>query len=298
MHWINYNHLYYFWIVAKEGGVTAASKKLHLSPSTISSQISTLEDLAGHKLFKRVSRQMLLTEMGRKTFQTANEIFGLGIELQQMLEGRVVAKKLVIGAAMVVPKLIVHQLLPLEELLRWNVRLTSLEDSPTKLMAALAIGEIDMVISDAPVPTEAKVTAYNHLLGKSGISLFASRSLVEKYGDDCLMILKEAPLLLPTTHATMRRELEKFFNKHDIVPNIVAEFQDSALTKVYGQNGWGAFIAPTPIAEKIVRQYDVLHVGRLPFSENFYAITTDRKISDPIISHLVASSRDWFSSIA
>ena len=85
MHWINYNHLYYFWIVAKEGGVTAASRKLHLSPSTISSQISTLEDLAGHKLFKRVSRQMLLTEMGRKTFQTANEIF---VELQQLLSLR------------------------------------------------------------------------------------------------------------------------------------------------------------------------------------------------------------------
>ena len=199
---------------------------------------------------------------------------------------------------MVVPKLIVHQLLPLEELLRWNVRLTSLEDSPTKLMAALAIGEVDMVISDAPVPTEARVTAYNHLLGKSGISLFASRSLVEEYGDNCLMILKNAPLLLPTTHATMRRELEKFFQKHGIKPNIVAEFQDSALAKVYGQNGWGAFIAPTPIAEKIVRQYDVLHVGKLPFSENFYAITTDRKISDPIIASLVASSRAWFASIA
>ena len=298
MNWLNYNHLYYFWVVAKEGGVTAASKKLHLSPSTISSQISTLEDLAGHQLFKRVSRQMVLTEMGQRTFHMANEIFGLGKQLQHMLEGDKITKKLVVGVAMVVPKLIVHQLLPLEEMLRWNVQLTSLEDSPTKLMAALAIGEIDLVISDAPAPTQARVTAYNHVLGKSGISLFAVQSLIDHYGDNCQDILRKAPLLLPTTHATMRRELEKYFQKLDIKPNIIAEFQDSALTKVYGQNGGGAFLAPTPIAKQVVSQYNVVHVGRLPFYEHFYAITTDRKISDPLISHLVTASRNWFSSIS
>lgn len=298
MHWINYNHLYYFWIVAKEGGVTAASQKLRLSPSTISSQIANLEDLAGHKLFKRVSRQMVLTEMGQKAFQMANDIFGLGHQLQGMFEGDKITQKLVVGVAMVVPKLIVHQLLPLEEMLRWNVQLTSLEDSPTKLMASLAIGEIDVVISDAPAPTEARVTAYNHLLGKSGVSLFASKELIKRYGDDCLDILRNAPLLLPTTHATMRRELEKYFRKFDIKPTIIAEFQDSALTKVYGQHGWGAFLAPTPIIPQIVGQYGVVHVGRLPFHENYYAITTDRNISEPLVSHLVTESRNWFKAVS
>ncbi len=298
MQWLNYNHLYYFWMVAKEGGVTAASRELRLSPSTVSAQLASLEDMAGHALFKRQGRKLVLTDMGQRAFRVANDIFALGTSLQSMFEGgEGPSSRLVVGAAMVVPKLVVHRLLPVATLLERGIVLVCVEDRPHQLMAQLGTGEVDLMISDAPAPTRSRISSYNHHLGDCGISLFASPELIEKHGKDLPKSLDGAPFLMPTEHSTLRRQLEHYFKRHEIHPRVVGEFQDSALMKVYGEHSWGIFPSPTPIAEEVCRQYRVEHIGELPIKERFYAITTERRITDAAVADIVAKGRAWFESV-
>ena len=297
--WMNYNHLYYFWLVAKEGGITQAAEQLKISPSSISTQISTLEKNAGHKLFKRVHRQMILTEMGWKTYHLANEIFGLGQKLEMLLDDGDGETRLVVGVAMVVPKLVVLHVLPMSELSTQNLRMVYVEDRPDALLTDLALGKIDLVLSDTPAPVSSRIQAYSHELGESGISLFASKLLLEQNeSEEGLSVneyLRTLPMLLPTSEATLRQRFDVYCSQEDVEPKIMAEFQDSAQVKVYGEHHWGAFLAPTCIASDICDRYSLLNLGALPFSETFYAITMDRKIKDTVIAQVVAHSQAWFA---
>jgi len=297
--WLNYNHLYYFWLVAKEGGVTQAAEKLEISPSSISTQISTLEKNAGHKLFKRVHRQMVLTEMGWKTYHLANEIFSVGKKLEDLLDSGDGETRLKVGVAMVVPKLVVFHVLPMNELSAMNLRMVYVEDHPNTLIGDLALGKIDLVLSDMPAPISSRIQAFSHVLGESGISLFASAELLKceksREGLPVETYLKTLPMLIPTAEATLRQKLDVYCSQCDLEMKIVAEFQDAAQVKVYGQHHWGAFLAPTCIAEDICQQYHLLRLGDLPFSTTFYAITTERKIKDTVLAQMVAKSQAWFA---
>ncbi len=297
MQWLNYNHLYYFWVIAKEGGVTAAGKVLRLAPSTISAQLSVFESAVGHLLFERRGRRLVLTEVGQHTFRAANEIFTLGNALKSFLEdGHGLTKRLVVGVAMVVPKLVVQHLLPLEHFMSAGIDLVCVEDRPSRLMTQMAAGEIDFMISDAPAPVRTRIAAYNHHLGDCSISLFGTAGLVEKYEHGLPSSLDHAPFLLPTEHATLRRQLEHYFKRSSVNPKVVAEFQDSALMKVYGQNGFGVFPSPTIISDELCQQYSVHHLIELPIKEHFYAVTTERRITDETVASAVAIARQWFNS--
>ncbi len=295
MQWLNYNHLYYFWMIAKEGGITAASKELRLAPSTISAQLSVFESMTGHTLFERRGRRLILTEVGQHTFRVANDIFALGNTLRAFLEGgKNLTKRLVVGVAMVVPKLVVRHLLPLQHFVSEGIDLVCVEDSPGRLMTQMAAGEIDFMISDAPAPVRTRITAYNHHLGDCSISLFGTPDLVATYHQGLPSSLDHAPFLLPTEHATLRRQLEHFFKRSNVHPKVIAEFQDSALMKVYGQNGFGLFPSPTLISEEVCTQYSVKNLTTLPIKEHFYAVTTERRITDEAVARAVSIARDWF----
>mgnify|MGYP001590336614 CR=1 FL=1 len=256
MEWVNYHHLLYFWVVAKEGGLVKAGKALRLSHPTLSTQIRALEDALGEKLFTKVGRKLSLTESGRVAFRYADQIFTLGQEMVDTLKGRSSgqALRLNVGIVDVIPKLVVRGLLEPALEFEEPVRLVCSEGSFDRLLADLALHSLHVVISDAPVPPGSKVRAYNHLIGESGVSLFGTSSLHDEYIDDFPKSLDGAPMLLPLESLTLRRSIDQWLEANDLRPQIVGEFADSALLKVFGADGAGLFPAPTAVADEVCRQ--------------------------------------------
>ena len=284
MQWINYHHLLYFWMVAKEGSIAAAAKRLRLSQPTISTQLRTLESSLDVALFDRSGRRLVLTEEGQVALRYAEEIFGLGREMLDALRDQLTDRplKMVVGVTYVIPKLIAYQLLIPALQLDQELAVECHEDRFDRLLGRLSRHELDMVISDVPIGPDISVKAFNHLLGSSGVSFFAAPKLAAKYRRGFPQSLDRAPFLLPMTGCSVRRELDRWFDKLDIHPEIVGEFDDSALLKVFGQSGAGVFAAPSVIEGEIVRQYGVKVVGQTDeIQERFYAITVERRLKHP-----------------
>lgn len=280
---LNYHHLRYFWAVVREGGITRASQRLHVSQPAISAQLRELERNLGARLYTRSGRSIVLTDVGRLVFQYAEQIFGIGKELVEVVTGRSAPRPraLSIGIVDAVPKLIVYRLVEPALRLEPAVRVVCVEGKPDRLLAELATHHLDLVLSDAPAPASAKVRAYSHLLGESGVGFFgvaSFRPLKRHFPKS----LSGVPLLMPTEAATLRRSIDRWFEGHQVAPNIVGEFEDSALMKVFGQKGLGVFPAPLALARDIKAQYGAELVGRLDgLTERAYAITVERRLKHP-----------------
>jgi len=293
---INYKHLHYFWVVANEGSITRASEILHLTPQTISGQLSLLEENLGEVLFNRVGRNLELTDTGRLALSYADEIFSLGGELEQMLHNLPDDRPQVfkVGVADVVPKSIAYRLLAPALELPKAVKIVCRENGIHSLLADLALHKVDLVISDAPIPHNVNVRSYNHQLGECGISFFALPEIAKPLIDNFPQSLSGAPLLLPSEVTAVQSRLLKWFDKHRIFPRIVGEFDDSALMKTFGQAGTGIFIAPTPIATEVEKQYGVVAIGTTDeVREQFYAISVERKITHPAVAAITETAREW-----
>jgi LysR family transcriptional activator of nhaA len=286
LEWLNYHHLLYFWVVAREGGLVPAGKVLGLTHPTLSAQIHALEDQLGEKLFAKTGRKLTLTENGRIVFRYAEEIFGLGREMVGAIKGRATGqpRRLDVGIVEVVPKIVVRRMLQPALELPEPVRLVCYEDSLDELLADLALHSLDIVISDAPVPSGSSVRAFNHLLGDTGITFFGTKALANEYGRDFPRSLAGAPMLLPLENLGLRRSLNQWFDRHGIEPQVVAEFEDSALLKVFGGDGVGLFPAPTVVEDQVADQYGVQVLGRIEeVRERFYAISVERRLKHPAV---------------
>ncbi|MCB9654167.1 MAG: transcriptional activator NhaR [Deltaproteobacteria bacterium] len=286
MEWVNYHHLLYFWVVAREGGLVPAGRILRLAHPTLSAQIHTLEDSLGVKLFEKVGRKLELTEAGRLAFRYAEEIFTLGNEMVDTVKGRAPGhpRRLDVGIADVVPKLVVRRLLEPALSLPEPIRLVCHEDSYERLLADLAMHTLDIVISDAPIPPGSNVRAFNHLLGETTVTFFGTKELVRKYRRGFPASMDGAPMLLPLENLPLRRSLNQWFDRNNIRPQIVAEFEDSALLKVFGGSGTGLFPAPTVVEREVLSQYGVQVLGRTKeVRERFYAISVERRLKHPAV---------------
>jgi len=286
MEWINYHHLLYFWVVAKEGTVTKAAEVLRLRQPTVSEQVKSLEGALGEQLFDRRRRRLALTDSGRLVFRYADEIFRLGQELQDTLSGRPSGRpyKLRVGVSDVLPKLLLHRLL--EPALRMDeaVQIVCRENKTDRLLAELSVSDLDLVLTDAPLGGQARVRAFNHLLGECGVSFFGVSKLAEAHREHFPQSLEGAPVLLPTEDTLLRRSLDHWFDAVGVRPRIVAEFEDSALLKQFGQYGEGIFTGPRAIEHEICEQYRVEAFGHTDrVVERFYAITVERKIKHPAV---------------
>lgn len=291
---LNYHHLLYFWTVVREGGVTAASRKLRLAQPTVSGQLRALQDDLGVELFHRRGGKLVLTETGQNVYRYAEEIFALGQELQASLVGRAPARfpRLVVGIADVIPKLIAERLL--EPALRMpdEIQLVCQEGRPERLLAELSAHALDVVLTDAPAGPASGVRAYNHLLGESGISIFAPPKLAATLRPGFPGSLHGAPFLLPMREASSRRALDRWFEEAHLRPRVRGEFQDTALLTAFGRAGLGAFPAPTVMEDEVRRQYHVEWVGRLEdVRERFYAVTVDRKLRHPAVLAICEAAR-------
>jgi len=294
MEWLNYHHLLYFWLVVREGGLAPASARLRLAQSTVSGQIRAFEHVLGEKLFTRVGRRLVVTDTGRTVYRYAEEIFSLGHELQDVIKGRPVGRalRLVVGIADVVPKLVARRLLEPALKLAEPVRLLCREDKPERLVAELIVHDLDVVFSDSPIPPSMSVRAFNHLLGECDVVFLATEKLAASRRRGFPQSLDGAPVLLPTENTVLRRSLDQWFDKLGIRPDIVAEFEDSALLKVFGQTGQGIFPVPSVIAKEVQAQYNVRMVGRThDVRERFYAISVERRLKHPAVVAISEEAR-------
>ena len=293
MTWLNYHHLHYFWVVAHEGSISAATRKLHLTQPTISAQLRQLEESLGEKLFEKSGRGLMLTEAGRIALRYADEIFALGRELRDTLRDRPTGKpfRVTIGVADVVPKLIAYRVLRAAFDTGTEIEMVCREASSEELLRLLGQHDVDLVLTDAPTAA-APVRAYNHLLGESGTTFFAAPSLAAAARKHFPRSLDGAPLLLPGEGTQLRRALELWLDATGIQPKRVGAFDDLALMTDFGRAGVGIFPAPSVIEKEIETQYNVRVVGRLPdLKERFYAVAAERKIKNPIVGAITSAAR-------
>jgi LysR family transcriptional activator of nhaA len=291
---LNYRQLHYFWVVAKTGSIVRACEQLNLTPQTISGQISLLEQTFGVDLFRRVGRQLELTEAGRVALPYAEQMFQLGDELESVLRTQPDEQQILfrVGVADVVPKSIVYRLIAPTMELSEPMRISCREDQLERLLADLAIQRLDLVISDSPMPSHLDIKGYSQKLGECGVSFFATKALAEQYGKNFPQGMQGAPLLIPGQLTVVRSRLMRWFAEQKIQPKIVGEFDDSALMKAFGKSGSGIFMAPSVIADEVQAQYDVELIGQTDaVTESFYAISVERKVKHPGIVAITEGAR-------
>ncbi|MAT72513.1 MAG: transcriptional activator NhaR [Planctomycetaceae bacterium] len=295
MDWLNYHHLRYFWIVAREGSIAKAVEEADVAQPTISKQIRQLESSLGDKLFKKSGRNLVLTEFGQGVFRYAEEIFSVGRELQNAVAGTpgVRPVKFEVGLPDVLPKSVCHRLLKPALSIADELQIVCHEGGHDDLVGELALHRLDLVLSNAPASPIAHIRAFNHLLGECGVSFFATAPLARKHRRRFPRSLDGAPMLLPTRKTAVRRDLDQWFYASDIRPKVVGEFQDRALMKVFGQDGIGLFPGPSIVEKEICQQHAVRVVGRIEdITEKYYAISVERRLRHPAIVAICEAARE------
>jgi len=285
----NYRHLYYFWVVGKEGGITRAADRLGMAIQTVSTQVRELERALGHALLKPEGRGLVLTEAGQATMRQAEQIFALGEQLPGVVREAVSAPsvRLTVGVSDGVPKLVVRSLLQpvLDEP---RLRLLCHEGEFDDLLADLALHRLDVVLSDRVAAPSATLKVHSHLLGSSALAWYAPPALAATARKGFPQSLSEVPVILPTTHAAARGLLDQWFERHGIRPNIVGEFEDSALLKTFGAGGMGVFPAVSLVHEELIKAYGVKLIGSCEGpEERFFAIAAQRKVQHPLVLRLL-----------
>lgn len=281
---LNFKHLRYFWTVARVGTIAEAGRVLDLAPHSISAQIATFEAALGVSLFRRVGRRLALTEAGERILGHAEQIFALGDQIVDVVRDDTLRRSLPfrIGFPDSMPKSVIHRLIEPALHVERPGRLVCREAPLAELLAELAVHRLDLVIADRPMPPEVSVRGYSTLLGESTLTVFAAPALAARLVDGFPATLDGAPFLLPGEDVAHRGALLQWFETQRVRPSVVAEFDDSALMKAFGQSGTGAFVAPTTIADYVCHQYGLEAVGEIvAVSSQVYAITTERRLSHP-----------------
>ena len=289
---LNYRHLYYFWVVAKEGSVTRAAERLDVAVQTISAQLALLEQSLGKSLLAPQGRRLVLTEAGRVALGYADQIFLLGEQMQDVLAESEVGKtmRLTVGISDSLPKLIAARLLDAALKLSQKVKLVCVEDDFESLLGNLSVHKLDVVLTDRPVPSGTTLKVFSHLLGESDIALFGLAELAKRYKPKFPASLDGAPLLLPTRSNAIRGRLDHWFEVNDVRPDVVGEFDDNALLNTFGRGGIGLFPASSALEKDVRDQFGAVPVGALSgVREQFYAISNERRIKHPAVEAILAA---------
>ncbi|MGE4239424.1 transcriptional activator NhaR [Ramlibacter sp.] len=286
---LNYHHLHYFWVVAKEGGMMRAAERLGMAVQTVSAQVRALEDSLGHALFKPAGRGIALTEAGRAALDLADQIFQLGEELAAVVrdaaEGQ--ALRLRMGISDGVPKLVVRRLLqPVVE--DAKTRLLCHEDEFDRLLADLALHRLDVLLSDRAAPANPNLRLYSRRIGEAPLAWFAPLAMAGKRKLRFPECLADMPMLLPTDHTAVRPRIDQWLQRNDLRPRIAGEFEDSALLVAFGRSGMGAFPASVWARDELLAGRELVQIGETrELVEAFYLITAERRIQHPLVQRLV-----------
>jgi LysR family transcriptional regulator, transcriptional activator of nhaA len=291
---LNYRHLYYFWVVAKEGGIARAAERLDMAVQTVSTQVRQLEQSLGHALFRPAGRGLALTEAGNAAMAHADQIFALGEQLRSAVAdaGMGQGSRLAVGISDGLPKLVVHHLLR-PALTDPRVRLLCHEDEFDRLLGDLALHRLDAVLSDRPAPANPNLRVYSHALGEAPLAWFAPARLAASCKDAFPQCLAEMPVLLPTAHAAVRSRLDRWFEQHGMRPRICGEFEDSALLAAFGRAGLGAFPASRWSRKDLLADKSMQLLGETPeLVEHFFLISAERRIQHPLVLRLVQQAAE------
>jgi len=290
---INYKQFHYFWAVAKAGSIVKASKQLHLTPQTISGQIAILEASLGVSLFRKVGRGIELTETGELALTYADDIFQTGNTLEETLRAgsKERSRLFRVGISDAVPKSIAYRLLAPAMSLLEPIKIICREGKLESLLGELAIHKLDLVLADRPMPSEIDIKGRSQQLLACGLSFFAAPSLVQSTELTIAQHLSNTPLLVPGEDSAVRKRLMSWLNTQRIQPQIVGEFDDSALMRAFGQAGVGIFCAPSSIADEVISQHNVTKIGETnEVVERFYAISVERRANHPGVIAVNAAS--------
>lgn len=293
---LNYHHLRYFWVVAREGSVTRAARRLGVAVQTISVQIARLEQSLGKALLAPQGRRLVPTEAGRLALAYADQIFQLAERMDAALRNADATNslRLAVGISDALPKLIAYRLMEAVFHLPQQVRLVCREGEFDTLLAELALHRLDVVLTDRPAPHGGNLKVFSHALGEFEITLFAAPELARRYRKGFPANLDSAPLLLPTRGNALRGQIERWLETHDLTPLIVGEFEDSALLTTFGRAGLGLFPAPSVLGEEIAAQLGAEPVGVLTeVTEQYYAISNERRIRHPAVEAIRKAPVSW-----
>jgi LysR family transcriptional activator of nhaA len=227
-------------------------------------------------------------------FNYPNEIFTLGQQLMNALEHTPGERpmRLAVGVVDVIPKPVARRLLKPAMQMDQAIRLTCHEDKGDRLLADLSARRLDVVISDGPIGAGHAFEGHNHLLGECGMSFFAAPEIARKYRRNFPKSLDGAPMLLPSSHTSVRRALDLWLDSLRIYPVVVADFDDGALMSSFGQDGCGIFPVPSIVEKRIQREMGVRLVGRTDqVMERFYAVSLDEKPKHPAVLAILEAAR-------
>ena len=285
----NYKHLFYFWVVAQEGGMVRAADRLNMSVQTVSSQVRELEKSLGHALLKPAGRGLALTDAGLAAMRQAEQIFQLGERLPDILREATGSPsiRLVVGISDGLPKLVTRHLMR-DVLTQPHLRLLCHEDEFEDLLGDLALHRMDVVLSDRAAPTNTSLKLYSHALGSSALSWYAPVALLNETQSNFPRSLASVPVLLPTAHSAVRLRLDAWFEQQGVRPNIVGEFEDSALLKTFGAAGMGVFPAARLVHEDLITRYGVKYVSDCTgVEEQYFAIASQKKVQHPLVKKIL-----------
>lgn len=295
---LNYHHLYYFYVIAREGSIVKAAAVLHLTPQTVSGQLSSFEDYLGVKLFDRKGKRLVLNETGKMAYSYAEDIFALGNELQHAFSSRQIGQQIIftVGVTDVIPKVFSFDILKTCFEIEDPLRLVCREGDLDSLLGELALSKVDLVLSDRPLTPGSPIKAYSHVLGDTGLTFYANTKEAKRLAKHFPDSLDGEPFLICGDKSTQKLNLMTWFDELQINPQVIAEFDDSALMKFFGQSGYGVFCTPTIIEQHVMDQYQVDIIGRTDqVTERFYAISPERKLKHPGVKHLVDTAKTMFT---
>ena len=299
MYQLNYNHLYYFYLTAREGTVAKAAKLLHVTPQTVSGQLVTFENQLGYALFDRVNKRLYLNNKGKLVYQEAQEIFQRGNHLAEMLKTGFESneQEFVIGLTDAIPKILAYNFISPSMKDKLHTRFVFHEGSFDALLSDMAINKVDLILADQSLATDSQINAHSYFLGDSHISFFCQMALHEKLTQDFPSSLTKQNLLLPSNKSGIKRELTTWFESQQIYPHVVAEFDDSALLKLFGREGFGVFASPSVITPHVEQHFQVKHFGDISeITERYYAVIGKNRMNNEIAQSIIKNAIEFLSS--
>jgi LysR family transcriptional activator of nhaA len=285
----NYKHLYYFWVVAKEGGMSKAADKLDMAVQTVSAQVRELERSLGYALLKPAGRGLVLTDAGLTAMQLADQIFQIGENLPDRVREAASTPymRLAVGISDGLPKLVARRLLQ-PVISEPTLRLVCHEGELDELLGDLALHRLDVVFSDRPAPANPNIKLYSHAMGQSPMAWYGTAALVQAAAESFPRSLAHTPVLLPTAHTAVRGRLDHWFEQQGLRPQVVGEFEDSALLNTFGASGMGLFPAAQWAEDDLLAHYAVQRLGPCEgVHEHFFAVGTEKKVQHPLVQRIL-----------
>lgn len=294
MEWLNYHHLYYFWVTTREGGLTKGAAKLRLTHSTLSTQLHTLEEFLGAELFQRQGRVLVLTPFGVDVARYADDIFNAGSELIEMARGRTTKLRSVlrVGVVAALPKTLAYRLLQPALSVSEQGPVIVHQDSYERLLDDLGLSRLHLVLADQPPPEGLGTRTFGHLLGESEILIYGTRRLASRFRKAFPQSLANAPMLLPSSGSSLRRLLERWLTEKNVHVQVTGEFDDAGLMRAFGANGHGLFPVRAALAAEVEDAHGAVPVGTVDgVRERYYAVSTERRVRHPAMAALLQNAR-------